>query len=648
MALSRRTGQRFNASIWPGFVDAMTGLLMVLMFVLTIFTVVQFALSDTINGQEEQLGELTAEIASLADALGLEQDRSSGLAGQVSQLTGALAEARDQAESQASLIASLTAERDASQQALGQARAQITGFEAQVAGLLAERAEDRAKIGELDAQLGTALSEAEALDLALAQARTEIDAQTETARLAAARADAFEALASDLRARGEATQTKLDSAEAARLAEAAAAEALRSRLADADAELTAMSLALEEQRQAAEDTLTLLAAARAAQEDADIKLAAALIAQQTAQAALDDARNDGVSLREQLTELQAKGDPDALQQQLAAALASNAQQKADLAQSEQSRSALERRLAALLGDEAPDLEADLEDTRARLAAALAAQAQSEASHVEAQSLADARAVALAEAQQALDAEQAISAESLRKVEVLDQQVAELRSQVAQLQEFLGIAEAAERAANVQITSLGEQLNTALARVAAEERARAELEAQERARLAAERDRLAAQTQDLEAYKSDFFGELSKVVSGADGVRIEGDRFVFSSEVLFTPGAAVLSEDGKAQIARVADTLRSISDRIPPQIDWIIRVDGHTDNEPLSGLGQFKDNWELSQARALSVVRFMISDLAIPPQRLSANGFGEFKPIVPGSSPAARAQNRRIELKLTER
>jgi chemotaxis protein MotB len=119
-------------------------------------------------------------------------------------------------------------------------------------------------------------------------------------------------------------------------------------------------------------------------------------------------------------------------------------------------------------------------------------------------------------------------------------------------------------------------------------------------------------------------------------------------VLFPQGSAELSDAGRGEVAKVAEILRRIADDIPPGIDWIIRVDGHTDDLPLSGLGEFRDNWELSQARALSVVRTMSNDLGIPPNRLAANGFGEYQPINPEATPAARAQNRRIELKLTER
>jgi chemotaxis protein MotB len=248
------------------------------------------------------------------------------------------------------------------------------------------------------------------------------------------------------------------------------------------------------------------------------------------------------------------------------------------------------------------------------------------------------------------------------VALLNEQIAEMRTQVASLQSLLNLAEESDREAQVQIETLGSQLNTALARVVSEERQRRALEESERIRLEAEAIRLAeeaerlqseaerlqAEAQDLAQFKSDFFGELRQILEGQDRVRIEGDRFVFSSEVLFEPGSARLSSLGEAEIANIAGILRSIADDIPTGIDWVIRVDGHTDNIPVGGGGRYRDNWELSQARALSVVRFMSEDLDIDPRRLAANGFGEFQPIDPADTPEARAQNRRIELKLTER
>ena len=195
----------------------------------------------------------------------------------------------------------------------------------------------------------------------------------------------------------------------------------------------------------------------------------------------------------------------------------------------------------------------------------------------------------------------------------------------------------------------------MARAASEERRRRILEEQERKRLEAEAAALADRAQsaetkaeDLERYRSEFFGRLRDVLGSQEGVRIEGDRFVFASEVLFAPASAELSEAGKAEIAKVARILQSVAAAIPPELDWIIRVDGHTDSTTLLGHPKFNDNWELSQGRALSVVRYMIEALGIPPNRLAANGFGEYQPVNPANTPEAHSQNRRIELKFTER
>ena len=176
----------------------------------------------------------------------------------------------------------------------------------------------------------------------------------------------------------------------------------------------------------------------------------------------------------------------------------------------------------------------------------------------------------------------------------------------------------------------------------------ELEEAERRRLQAEAERLANQAQDLEQYRSEFFGRMRELLGNREGVRIVGDRFVFSSEVLFPPGGADLSLEGRLQIAGIAQLLLDVAGEIPPEINWVLQVDGHTDNIPIVNGAQFRDNWELSQARALSVVRFMANDLGLPPDRLSANGFGEYQPIDPADTREARAKNRRIELKFTEK
>ncbi|AKS45186.1 chemotaxis protein MotB [Octadecabacter temperatus] len=631
MALSRRTGARFQASIWPGFVDAMTGLLLVLMFVLTIFMVLQFVLRETITGQEAQLDSLSAEVLALTSALGIQQDQSAALGAQVGVLSGELSdlqvdltESESQVAQQNAVIARLTGERDALIADVSNAQSQITGFEAQVAGLLAQRREAEGAIADLEAREAELISAQEALNLALAQARTEIDEGTEAARLAAARADALDAMIAELEADNAASATQISELEAAKLVDAAAAEALRARLANSDTELTAMTLALEEQRQQAEDTLTLLAAAQVARDELNQNLAIALLAQQEAEAAAQAAGIERSDLAERLAaELEQQSETgagiEALQAQLAEALIARTEIETNLANAAQERDALNTDLAAAV------------------AALAAAQEQSGSAAENAQ-----RQIALlALANDALTQEQALSAESQRQVALLNEQVSALRGELERLQGLLNLANDEDATANVQIETLTQDLNTAMARaLLAERRARVLEEA--------ELERLAAEAVELERYRSDFLGLLRVVLEDVEGVRIEGDRFVFSSEVLFEQGAAELSDEGQREIAKVAGILRDVAGDIPEGIDWVIRVDGHTDNVPLSGQGQFANNWELSQARALSVVLYMVNFLGIPPERLAANGFGQYQPINPDNSDAARAQNRRIELKLTER
>ncbi len=599
MGLSRR-GSRAEAPIWPGFVDAMTSLLLVLMFVITIFLIVQFVLRDTISNQDSkiaaqdnELSSLTEQVAGLADALGLaKQD--------VSKLNSQLTDAKAKSDQQSTLIASLNSQLSARQGELAQAQARITSFEQQVASLLADRDAARGQVTTLSGQVSDLTAardklqtEQEALQLAVAKARSEIDAQTEAARLAAARTDALQALIDDLHKRVAAGETALAGAQAAlseqekqQLVDAAAAQALRDKLKSSSDALTAMTLALEEQRKRAEDTLTMLAAAQSAQKDLDVKLAAALAE-----------RN------------KAAGDASTAQALLDQLKAADAQSQDEITH--------------------------------KLAAALAAKAAAEQTAQSQMTEAQRQAALLAIANTALSAEQSKSAEAQRQVALLNQQVATLRDQLGSLQAVLDASSVKDKQNSVQLQALGNQLNAALARVAEEQKKRADLEE-------AARKKLETENAQLADYRSEFFGKVKQVIAGVPGVQVVGDRFVFSSEVLFPSASATLSDAGKAQIANVVKVLEQVAAQIPPGVNWILQVNGYTDATPLSGNGQFHDNWELSQARALSVVHYMIDGLGFPANRLAATGFGEFQPVAQGDSPEALAQNRRIELKLTEK
>ena len=225
---------------------------------------------------------------------------------------------------------------------------------------------------------------------------------------------------------------------------------------------------------------------------------------------------------------------------------------------------------------------------------------------------------LQQAQAQRDAAQADAGAKGTTIDQLNQQILALRDQLAQISAALDASEAKTKADQLQIADLGNRLNQALA----------------------------TKVEELAKYRSEFFGQLRQILASRSDIRIVGDRFVFQSDVLFDVGSADLTPAAKAQIASVAQALKQISAQIPPDIDWVLRIDGHTDKRPINTL-QFPSNWELSSARAQSVVRYLI-DQGIPPNRLVAAGFGEYSPIDPGSGEAAFAKNRRIELKLTER
>mgnify|MGYP000977607044 CR=1 FL=1 len=219
----------------------------------------------------------------------------------------------------------------------------------------------------------------------------------------------------------------------------------------------------------------------------------------------------------------------------------------------------------------------------------------------------------------LDNEKAVSQRALSQVELLNQQIAALRKQIAALEDALSASEQRDRESNTKIADLGRRLNVALAQ----------------------------RVQELNRYRSDFFGRLREILADRENIRIVGDRFVFQSEVLFPSGSEEINAEGQTEMKKVADAIVELEKEIPPEINWVLRVDGHTDDKPLSGTGRYRDNWELSSARATSVVKFFIAN-GVPANRLVAAGFGEFQPLDAADTDEAREKNRRIELKLTER
>ena len=219
---------------------------------------------------------------------------------------------------------------------------------------------------------------------------------------------------------------------------------------------------------------------------------------------------------------------------------------------------------------------------------------------------------------ALAREREISAEALSQVEILNQQLAALRRQLAALNAVLEAAETKDRESQTQIADLGKRLNSALAQ----------------------------KVQELARFRSEFFGRLRQILSQRSDIRVVGDRFVFQSEVLFPKGSANINVDGVQEMGKLAIALRELEQEIPTDLAWVLRVDGHTDNDPIA-TSNFRSNWDLSAARAIAVVNFLVEN-GVSPQHLVAAGFGEFQPIDGGQTEDAKSRNRRIELKLTER
>lgn len=304
--------------------------------------------------------------------------------------------------------------------------------------------------------------------------------------------------------------------------------------------------------------------------------------------------------------------------QLTTELSNTADQRDDL-----------RARAATLADQLAAAELSADEIEQKLLAALASLEDKEAELTELRETTgekisdqetriDALSALLASRAAELEDQKNLSEEAQAQVAALNQQMLALRQQLARIEAALEASERENEEKEAQIVNLGNRLNAALATKVAE----------------------------LQRYRSEFFGRLREVLGDRQDIRVVGDRFVFQSEVLFGSGEAELGEEGKDQLAKLGETLTTIAADIPDDIDWVMRVDGHTDKVPIRNL-QFASNWELSAARAISVVKFLI-DQGVPPNRLVAAGFGEYQPLDNRDDEIAYRRNRRIEFKITER
>ena len=645
MAIMRRGNVRVVNNTWPGFVDAMAALLLVLTFVLSIFMVVQSVLRDTIVNQDRVLNNLYVQISDLhevleltetelvesemesrlqqitistlnvsvneamqkidefketidqllSDKLNLERTldrKSSELNSKIEELVNAegmivslstkmeiLSLEKTELEN---LLAFLRSDLLGSKNLLIEANAKLVSFEEQVASLIAQRTDLRMNIANLEEESIKSLTRSKAARLALASARSEISIEQENARLAAARAELLESEILALKEQQIRSTTELE---------------------EIEVKLDQTDLALY----LAQENLMELEFER---DSLVNKLAETVetlseIEKQTLAEKIVTAR-----LRKSLEE---EKEETSL---LALTLAGERKRAIELLSS----LALIREEKDFLSDTTIQLQADKKDLEKTLAFREILMREMEVELIKSQEISD------------IDSSRILKLESDAK---------SLGTRLAELQALLDKSNESDAKKNIQIETLGKNLNAALARVATEQKLRADLEE-------AERKRIENEAKDLRSYRSEFFGEMKKIMSEIKGIKIVGDRFLFSSEVLFSSASAELNRDGKVQISAVAEKLKKVTDNIPEGIRWILRVDGHTDSLPLISNSQYKDNWELSQARALAVVKFLIEEEEFPADKLAATGFGSHQPLAIGNSPSDFGQNRRIELKITEK
>ena len=638
MALLRRSGSRFTTNIWPGFVDAMTALLLVLMFVLSIFMVIQSVFREKITGQETELSKLENEVLSLISDLNLQKQEYDNLNAKNLAINKSLKEQIELNERKSQEIKNTL-------QNLDLANIKISDFEIRVASLIARRTELISEIEQKDNRIKEEVSRLEASRLALASARNEIDEKKELARLAAAKREALELYIEDLTKnlnslsdnkneleaklnKGnialalaydnlEQTQTKLTSLSDLNTILQSTISDLKKNLLDEEKEkeifikdLNQKNTILSEKEKELITSKILINKFKEDLKSKDMKLTETEKNLLIEKIALKN-------LREKLNESRAE------------------LELTTLSLEEERKRAIENLKLISSSEKAMFL---LEENNLKLSNE---NNEIKSELIDLSELLEVREVSLNNLRSQLLNSENQNKISLDKVKKLNQETLSLAAQLNDLKNLLTQYEIKDKETVAQVENLGSQLNSALTQVLVEQKKNAALEAERIKKLEEEAN-------ELKNYRSEFFGNLRKILGKNKGIEIVGDRFVFPSEILFDVGSDELQSKGLIELSQMAKVIRKIVIEIPKEIDWILRVDGHTDKTKFLNGGKFKDNWELSQARALSVVKYFILDENLPAKRFAATGFGEFQPIDTGESEIALARNRRIEIKLTER
>ena len=638
MALLRRSGSRFTTNIWPGFVDAMTALLLVLMFVLSIFMVIQSVFREKITGQETELSKLENEVLSLISDLNLQKQEYDNLNAKNLAINKSLKE-------QIELNERKSLEIKNTLQNLDLANIKISDFEIRVASLIARRTELISEIEQKDNRIKEEVSRLEASRLALASARNEIDEKKELARLAAAKREALELYIEDLTKNLNALSDNKNELEA-KLNKGNIALALAyDNLEQTQTKLTSLS-----------DLNTILQSTIS-----DLK-----------KNLLDEEKEKEIFIKDlnQKNTILSEKEKELITSKILINKFKEDLKSKDMKLTETEKNLLIEKIALKnlrekLNESRAELELttlSLEEERKRAIENLKLISSSEKAMVlleennlklsnenneikseliDLSELLEVREVSLNNLRSQLLNSENQNKISLDKVKKLNQETLSLAAQLNDLKNLLTQYEIKDKETVAQVENLGSQLNSALTQVLVEQKKNAALEAERIKKLEEEAN-------ELKNYRSEFFGNLRKILGKNKGIEIVGDRFVFPSEILFDVGSDELQSKGLIELSQMAKVIRKIVIEIPKEIDWILRVDGHTDKTKFLNGGKFKDNWELSQARALSVVKYFILVENLPAKRFAATGFGEFQPIDTGESEIALARNRRIEIKLTER
>ena len=659
MALLRRSGNRFTTNIWPGFVDAMTALLLVLMFVLSIFMIIQSVFREKISGQATELNKLQLEVSELILDLKGQKDK-------YEVLNSFNLAVKQDLKIQREINVDRSKKLKNALKNLDLANVKISDFEVRVASLIARRTQLLTQMEQKDNRLNKEISRLEASRLALAAAREEIDFGQEEARLAAAKREALESMVSGLKLNlnilekeKSDLQSSIDQKDLALLLAYENLEITNIRLNDTERKSLIKQAAVENLKKQLKSKSELIddTAQKVTVLESDLER-------------MGYANQQLVKKLETNENILTNNQQELFLERLALEQLGEELVLATKRLGESERQILVEKLAikklrSRLAESREELELatlSLEEERSRALDNLELIAKSEMARkvlkernlnlskekkqlkskmVNISDLLAVRETTMLELRAQLLSNETEKKTSLLRIKKLNEETLSLANQLGQLQTILEDYEKKDAEKTVQVENLGSRLNAALATVVLEQKKNAKLEAEKLVKLEAE-------ARDLRNYRSEFFGNLRKILGNNKGIEVVGDRFLLPSEILFTSGSYELELAGRIDLAQIAGVIREISKEIPDDIDWLLRVDGHTDKTKVVSAANFRDNWELSQARALSVVRYFVYEEGLPAQRFAAAGFGEFQPIELGDSEQALARNRRIEIKLTER